>query len=184
MSKKSDYQKTIAYFAHDVPQKDAYRIINLDDPLRDVVKRLYYGYIASGYVHHSPAYLAFKLDKKQLKEYIDGIKKIFATHHIDTEMVLPSFEQFIQDHSIDDYKSVFQEINSNPPSDAKKKKTKPQSIEDEIQAPKKVAKPKQGARKKCKDFTVVQLKAMSKDAGMTGYSKLKKADLCDNLKIK
>lgn len=63
------------------------------------------------------------------------------------------------------------------------KTTKKSSSKKEVPV-KKTTKKKGSSKKSCASHTVVELKALAKDKGHTGYSKLKKDELCKLLKIK
>lgn len=174
--------------------------------IRSAARHLYRAYVVSVHSSHGMMKLANDLSDDDLKAYMAGIIKLDEKYGLETAKVDISMDDKSVDKKISELqssktKAVLAELlPENSPktktrSGAAKTKTKSTAKKTVFKKPvlakkstkstggKKIVKPVM-AKKTCREYNLTELKEMAKSKGHTGYSKLKKDDLCKLLKIK
>jgi len=182
--------------------------------LKSLARHLYKAYVVSVYSRHNAFVLASKLSDSQLEKYLEGITELDKKYKIDYKPIdrdLKLADSHIKKSGERKWKFILGKIDpKNSPTvireaarkareaksktrskstSAKKTVTKPRSkspvkttVKPRSKSPVKTSTKK--TSKTCDQHNLKELKEIAKSRGMSGYSKLAKADLCKMLKIK
>jgi len=175
--------------------------------LKKLARHLYKSYVCSVYSRHNAFVLARKLTDSQLEKYLAEIIELDKKYKIDYTTIdkdLKSSDFYIQKSGERKWKFILGKLDpKNSPTiikekarkerEAKKPAAKPStkpraksSVRDSPKPPRKPASKHVTVKKTktCSEHNIKELKEIAKARGLTGYSKLNKADLCQFLKIK
>ncbi len=173
-----------------------------DDAIKKLARHLYKSYVLSHFTRHRAFMIAESLTDAQIAKYLEeevalDVKYKLNYDTISTDLSNAAIDSHIKNVSLTKYKSILtkfetakskmeapvktttKKVTAGKKVPAKKKSASP------VKKPaKKVTTKKSPAKKTASSYTIPELKEMAKSKGLSGYSKLNKADLCKMLKIK
>lgn len=178
-----------------------------DEALKKLARHLYRSYVLSAFSRHRAFTVASKMSDKQIEEYLSAVLELDKKYKVDYDTISSDVDQKSVDSAIKKvdfarYKSVLSKLDpKNSPTTikataaaerakakaarangAKKVPAKKTTATKSTTTSKAASKP--SAKRTCESHTLAELKEMAKGKGLSGYSKLNKADLCKLLKIK
>lgn len=174
--------------------------------IKKLARHLYRSYVLSHFSRHNSFLIASKLTDKQIEEYLEAQVLLDKKYKLDYDTISNDISPKASDAHIKKieftrYKSVLTKIDpKNSPTKIKadaaaaRAKAKEARVKKAGVSTKAAAKPSTKksssstksitTKKSCKEHNLTELKEIAKERGLTGYSKLNKADLCKMLKIK
>lgn len=180
-----------------------------DEAIKKLARHLYRSYVLSAFSRHRSFIVASKLTDKQIEEYLEAVLALDKKYKVDYNTIssnvdLKSVDSAIKKVEFARYKSVLAKLDpKNSPTTikataaaerAKAKAAREKKTSASRTSAKKTAKPttkssskssaKPKAKASCDSYSVAELKEMAREKGLSGYSKLNKADLCKLLKLK
>jgi hypothetical protein len=204
LATRSEYRKLFAKFIGTKTLETA-----SDKEVADLARHLYKAYVAHIYTRYSARYLAEKLSSTDIAKLIEDQVALDKKHKIFTDLIdrtltTSAVDKNIAKQALTSYKLIIEELyaekavkktkpKKSPAKKVTKKPTVAKSSTKSTTVAKSSTKPtltkpvKKTVTKsvrKCADYLLSELKVMARDKGITGYSKLNKADLCVKLNIK
>lgn len=180
-----------------------------DEAIKKLARHLYRSYVLSAFSRHRSFIVASKLTDKQIEEYLEAVLALDKKYKVDYDTIssnvdLKSVDSAIKKVEFARYKSVLAKLDpKNSPTTikaaaaadrakakaAREKKASTTKTSSKTSAKKTTSKTsaktlsKPKVKPSCDSYSVAELKEMARDKGLSGYSKLNKADLCKLLKL-
>jgi hypothetical protein len=183
-----------------------------DAAIKKLARHLYRSYVLAVFSRHGAFMIAEKMSDKQIEEYLSAILALDKKYKMDYNTISFDIDQKSADAHIKridfvKWKSVLAKLDpKNSPTRIKKEAAAEREKAKAARAAKKPTTKKSTTTKKtavtkkpatttkkpaakkptksCDSHNLTELKALAKEKGLSGYSKLNKADLCKLLKIK
>lgn len=185
-----------------------------DAAIKKTARHLYRSYVLAVFSRHGAFEIASRMTDKQIEEYLTGVLALDKKYKMDygtisTDIDQQSVDARIKSTDFVKWKSVLAKLDpKNSPTRIKKEAAaerekakasraakKGTAVKKTTVAKKSVASAKKTttvkkstatrpATKSCDSHNLTELKALAKEKGLSGYSKMNKAELCKILKIK
>lgn len=178
-----------------------------DEKLASLARRMYIAHVLSLYTRYSSIHILKKdLTDSQMKDLLKeqvSLDKKYDLYFdvVDRDLKESTVDKMISKRALTSYKTILNkmipELSPTAVKEAARKEReakkaaresgkKPTSSKKPVTSTKKpTSTGKSGSKSKsCSELTVVELKEKAKAKGLSGYSKLKKDELCKLLKIK
>jgi hypothetical protein len=182
-----------------------------DKKIIELARHLYKAHVVRAYTRYRAFDLARKLDSSELEALLKAqvaLDKKFGVYYdtIDRDLSDKAVDRAIRKQGLTNYKAILKTMDeSQSPTKIKSlaaierskakeaklkaaggkaRKTSPEKKRStKKRSPEKKTKARE-TRRVCSEYTVPELKEKAKEKGLSGYSKLKKDELCKLLKIK